>query len=226
MSTPQLLSPDAVAMITHRQGYSPERYAWLQREFPGVFLARGPGLVGRVSLSLWHSASGSWPSFTGRFLERNRKISLQGSSTKGHVVKLLILRFHPMRKESLNTINFSLMAYVVIRLDHGISVAIEQFQNHTHKKTTGPLFQGMLSGFSSVQLLSRVWLFATPWIAALQASLSITNSQSSLRLTSFESVMPSSHLILCRPLLLLPAIPPSIRVFPNESTLRMRWTKY
>ena len=61
-----------------------------------------------------------------------------------------------MRKESLNTINFSLMAYVVIRLDHGISVAIEQFQNHTHKKTTGPLFQGMLSGFSSVQLLSRV----------------------------------------------------------------------
>ena len=60
-----------------------------------------------------------------------------------------------MRKESLNTINFSLMAYVVIRLDHGISAAIEQFQNHT-KKTTGPLFQGMLSGFSSVQLLSRV----------------------------------------------------------------------
>ena len=70
---------------------------------------------------------------------------------------------------------------------------------------------------SSVQLLSRVWLFATPWIAARQASLSIINSQSSLRLTSIESVMPSSHLILCRPLLLLPPIPPSIRVFSNES---------
>ena len=84
-----------------------------------------------------------------------------------------------------------------------------------------------LSGqFSSVQSLSRVWLFATPWTAARQASLSITNSRSSLRLTSIESVMPSSHLILCRPLLLLPPIPPSIRVFTNESTLRMRWPKY
>ena len=80
--------------------------------------------------------------------------------------------------------------------------------------------------FSSVQSLSRVRLFATPWIAACQASLSITNSQSSLRLTSIESVMPSSHLILCHPLLLLPPIPPSIRVFPNESTLHMRWPKY
>ena len=80
--------------------------------------------------------------------------------------------------------------------------------------------------FSSVQLLSRVRLFATPWIAACQASLSVTNSQSSLRLTYIESLMPSSHLILCHPLLLLPAIPPSIRVFSNESTLRMRWPKY
>ena len=80
--------------------------------------------------------------------------------------------------------------------------------------------------FSSVQLLSCVRLFATPWIAARQVSLSITNSQSSLRLTSIESVMPSSHLILCRPLLLLLPIPPSIRVFSNKSTLRMRWPKY
>ena len=71
----------------------------------------------------------------------------------------------------------------------------------------------------SVQSLNRVQLFATPWIAARQASLSITNSRSSLRLTSIESVMPSSHLFLCRPLLLLPTIPPSIRVFSNESTL-------
>ena len=79
--------------------------------------------------------------------------------------------------------------------------------------------------FSSVQSLSRVRLFATPWIAALQASLSITNSQSSLKLMSIESVMPSSHLILGRPLL-LPPVPPSIKVFSNESTLRMRWPKY
>ena len=80
--------------------------------------------------------------------------------------------------------------------------------------------------FSSVQSLSHVQLFATPWIAAHQVSLSITISRSSLRLMSIELVMPSSHLILCRPLLLLPPSPPSIRVFSNESTLRMRWPKY
>ena len=80
--------------------------------------------------------------------------------------------------------------------------------------------------FSSVQSLCRVWLFAAPWITAHQFSLSNTNSWSSLKLISIESVMPSSHLILCRPLLLLPPIPPSIRVFSNESTLRMRWPKY
>ena len=80
--------------------------------------------------------------------------------------------------------------------------------------------------FSSVQSLSRVRLFVTPWIAARQASLSITNSPSSLKFISIESVMPSSHLILCHPLLLLPLIPPSIRVFSNESTFRMRWPKY
>ena len=80
--------------------------------------------------------------------------------------------------------------------------------------------------FSSVQLLSCVRLFATPWIAAHQASLSITNSRSSRRLASIESVMPSSHLILGRPLHLLPPIPPSIRVFSNESTLHMRWPNY
>ena len=83
-----------------------------------------------------------------------------------------------------------------------------------------------MSQFSSVQSLSRVQLFATPWIAARQASLSITNSRSLLKLMSIESVMPSSHLILCHPLLLLPPIPPSIRVFSKESTIRMRWPKY
>ena len=80
--------------------------------------------------------------------------------------------------------------------------------------------------FSSVQSLSRVWLFATPWNAARQASLSITNSRRLLKLMSIESGMPSSHLILWRPLLLQPPIPPSIRVFSNESTLHMRWPKY
>ena len=79
---------------------------------------------------------------------------------------------------------------------------------------------------NSVQSLSRVQLFATPWIAALQAFLSITNSLSLLKLMSIKSVMPSRHLILCRPLLLLPPIPPSFRVFSNESTLHMRWPKY
>ena len=81
--------------------------------------------------------------------------------------------------------------------------------------------------FSSVQFCHSVASDSvTPWITARQASLSITNSRSSPRLTSIESVMPSSHLILCRPLLLLPPTPPSIRVFSNESTLRMRWPNY
>ena len=79
---------------------------------------------------------------------------------------------------------------------------------------------------SSVQSLSIVRLFETPWITACQASLSITNSQSLLKPTSIELVMPSNHLILCRPLLLLPPISPSIRAFSNESTHRMRWPKY
>ena len=78
---------------------------------------------------------------------------------------------------------------------------------------------------SSVQLLSHVWLFVTPWTAAWQASLSFTISQSLLRLTSIESLMPSNHLILCHPLLLLPSIFPSIRVFSNESALHIRWPK-
>ena len=86
-------------------------------------------------------------------------------------------------------------------------------------KERGTLKKGMANHFSILAL-------RTPWIAACQASLSITNSRSSLRFTSIESVMPSSHLILCRPLLLLPPIPPSIRVFSNESTFRMRWPKY
>ena len=92
---------------------------------------------------------------------------------------------------------------------------------HTHAHTHTKNIQ-----FSSVQLLSRVRLFSTPWIAAHQASLSITNSRSLLKLIPIESVMPSSHLILCHALLLLPPIPSSIRVFSNESTLCMRWPKH
>ena len=80
--------------------------------------------------------------------------------------------------------------------------------------------------FSSVQLLSRVRLFATPWTAARQASLSITNTRSPPKPMSIKSMMSSSHLILCHPLLLLPSIFPSIRVFSNESTLHIRWPKY
>ena len=84
----------------------------------------------------------------------------------------------------------------------------------------------MMIQFSSVQLLSHVWLFVTPWIAACQASLSITNSQSLLKLISIELVMPSNHLIFYWPLLLLPSIFPSSRVFSNESALCIRWPKY
>ena len=92
----------------------------------------------------------------------------------------------------------------------------QSFQSHHYD-----VFQ-----FSSVQSLSHVRLFVTPWIAAHQASLSITSSWSLPKLMCIESVMPSSHLSLCCPLFLLPPIPPSIRVFSNESTLRMRWPKY
>ena len=88
------------------------------------------------------------------------------------------------------------------------------------------LYNVRFSSVHSVQSLSRVWLLATPWIAVRQTSLSITKSRSSLRLTSIESVMPFSHLILGHPLLLLPPIPPGVRVFSNESTLGMRWPKY
>ena len=97
------------------------------------------------------------------------------------------------------------------------------YLNLFHSGTDYCLFT---STFNSVQLLSRVRLFVTPWITARKASLSITNSRSLPKLMSIKLVMPSSHLILCRPLLLLPPIPLSIRVFSNESTLRKRWPKY
>ena len=105
-----------------------------------------------------------------------------------------------------------------LKFTDGLYLSSSLFQNITVLLATGI--------FSSFQSLSHVRLFVTPWITARQASLSITNSWSSPKLMSIESVMPSSHLIFCRPLLLLPPIPPSIRIFSNESTLRMRWPKY
>ena len=88
------------------------------------------------------------------------------------------------------------------------------------------VFPALSRVHQSMQLLSHVWLFATPWTAACQASLSITNSQSLLKLMSIESVMPSNHLILSHPLFLQPSVFPSIRVFSNESSLQVRWPKY
>ena len=96
----------------------------------------------------------------------------------------------------------------------------------SQKTCSWSILKTIQSVSQSFQPLSHIRLFATPWIAAHQASLSIPNSRSLLKLMSIESVMPSSHLILCRPPLLLPPIPPSIRVFSNESTLCMRWPKY
>ena len=100
----------------------------------------------------------------------------------------------------------------------------------SHSISHGPVIHRMWldcsMSFSSVQLLSRVWLFATPWTTARWISLSVTNFQSLLKLMSIESVMPSNHLILCRPLLLPPSIFPSIRVFSNETVLCIRWPKY
>ena len=98
-------------------------------------------------------------------------------------------------------------------------------QGPVRRQTHQFCYQGTL-GISSVQSLSRVWLFVTPWTAARQMSLSIINSWGLLKLISIKLVMPSYHLILCRPLLLLPSIFPSIRVFSNESVLCIRWPKY
>ena len=96
----------------------------------------------------------------------------------------------------------------------------------SQKSDTTELLHSLSVQFSSVQLLSHVQFFATPWTAALQASLSITNSRSPPKLMSIESVMPSNHLILCCPLLLLSSIFPNIRVFSNELALHIRWPKY
>ena len=115
---------------------------------------------------------------------------------------------------------------------HGVTESgmIERARTHTHTHTVlKPSCTNttvVFFTFSSVQLLSCIWLFVTPWTAACQASLSITNCQSLPKPTSIELVMPSNHLILCHPLLCLPSIFPSISVFSNESALCIRWPKY
>ena len=125
-----------------------------------------------------------------------------------------------MIKYSLSSVIMGNRVCLEIKEGNFIWLLPFQLQSYVHL-----LWNLILQFLSSVQSLSPVWLLTTPWIAARQASLSVTNSQSLLKLMSIESVMPSSHLILC-PLLLLPPVPRSIRVFSSESTLRMRWPKY
>ena len=119
---------------------------------------------------------------------------------------------------------------VPVDTKQGQDIADFFYSQNNHRSKIGlPLKKWILifdASLTSVQSLSHVWLFATPWIVAHQASLSITNSWSLLKLMSIELVMPSNHLILCHPLLLLPSIFPSIRVFSNESAICMRWPKY
>ena len=130
-------------------------------------------------------------------------------------------------------LKFSVVFFIVFKVEfklHNISYSSLQFLRLTllapFSSTLATLAFLQCPQSSSVQLLSRVRLFAIPWIAARQASLSITNSRSLLKLMSIELVMPSSHFFLCHPLLLLPPIIPSIRVISSESTLRIRWPKY
>ena len=127
----------------------------------------------------------------------------------------LTLDFQPAECEK---ISFCCLSHsICVKQIHTVVYKVQATSQHIMKLVFKPV---------SDQSLSRVRLFATPWTAARQASLSITNSQTLLKLMSIESVMPSSHLILCGPLLLLPSIFPSIRVFSNESALRIRWSKY
>ena len=126
-------------------------------------------------------------------------------------------------KIKISTSYFINFAKMNLKLVRRVKKIQEHQLNIKEKNKAGGL---MLPKFSSVQLPSRVQFFVTPWTAAYQASLFITNSWSLLKLMSIESVMPSDHLILCHPFLLLPSIFPSIRVFSNELILRIRWPKY
>ena len=143
--------------------------------------------------------------------------------------------FFPLSLLQMRANNSSLTYLNCFLLKHNIALQLEPFCRKQGKWVEVayvlPFFSlwvmpDLCPQFSSFQPLSHVRLFVTPWIAACQAFLSITNSQSSLKLTSIKSVMPFSHLILCCPVLLLAPVPPSIRVFSSESTLCMRWQKY
>ena len=135
--------------------------------------------------------------------------------------------FDSLGASFLPVMKVAFLYIIMLKLDInslGLRVSVRETNRDTHTHTHRKRERERLLFLCSVQLLSRVQLFATPRTAACQASLSITNSWSLLKLMSSESVMPSSHLILCHPL--LPPIPPSIRVFSNESTLCMRWPTY
>ena len=147
-------------------------------------------------------------------------------STRNSKVSYTSFKHTDQSSDNMDAHVWVLLSVVMYLVLDPRKIFLPQWLWKVRQASLGLSFQlGHKSGFSSVQSLSHVRLFATPWIAACQAPLSTTNSRSSLRLTSIESVMPSSHLILCHPLL-LPPIPPSIRVFSNESTLCTRWPKY
>ena len=159
------------------------------------------------------------------------------SSGSPHL-EFLILAIHPLKEsiiklvvQTLHHASFSRIRRQFPPPLHGAQTSLITTQAQVTLFTTSPTFLPKFSRRTSkpsvqFSLLSHVWLFATPWTIACQASLSITNSQSRPKPMPIESVMPSSHLILRRSLLLLPPIPPSIRVFSNESALRIRWPKY
>ena len=144
------------------------------------------------------------------------------------LLDILLIPWQLGKQEStLSTFWFQLIwaAYCSL-LPHGGGFSICKITQRSWLRILSTDLEEELNVLSSVQLLSCVRLFVTPWIPACKASLFITNSQSLLKLMPIKSVMPSGHLILCRPLLLMPPIPPSIRVFSSESSLCMRWPKY
>ena len=141
-------------------------------------------------------------------------------------LNLSVLVWYPRTKSDTLAGNFT--NYVHNPCEYQMKISHTDTQN-SHKLSTKLIWTDSVGFFvvlSSVQSLSRVRLFAAPWTTAHQASLSIASSHSLPKLMSIKSVMPSNHLILCRPLFLLPSICPSIRVFSNESVLRIRWPKY
>ena len=152
--------------------------------------------------------------------------SVMSDSLRSHKLQKILKEMGIPNNLTCLLINLYAGQEVTVRTEDGTKDWFQIGKGVRQDYILSPCLFNLYAEFSSVQSLSRVQFFVTPWIAAHQASLSITNSHSSLKLTSIKSVMPSSHLILGHPLLLLTPIPPSIRVFSNESTLCMRWPKY